>query len=92
MAEVRATRVKTAGQFFELRVPGDGRVWHTRQFAFKERRNQTVLIPYWYEPGKTWHVWAGREKTETPPLASFATMAEAKAYVGGLVDGEEAGA
>lgn len=80
---VSARRVGTE-QFFVLRVEGDERVWHTRQFAFKPRRNQPVSVPYWYEEGKTWHLWAGAEKKESPPLDSFATMGEVRARVAEL--------
>ncbi|MFE2934919.1 hypothetical protein [Streptomyces sp. NPDC059278] len=75
------------GQFFLLRVEGDERVWHTRQFAFKQRKGEPLMIPYWFEEGKAWHVWVGAEETEVPPLASFGSMSEAKEYVEGLAAG-----
>ncbi|MEV6401076.1 hypothetical protein AB0M39_40940 [Streptomyces sp. NPDC051907] len=89
MAEVRAERPDEAEggeQFFLLRAEGDDRVWHTRQFTFRTRERKPVLVPYWFEAGKTWHVWAGAERKESPPITSFATMAQVKEYIGGLVD------
>lgn len=84
MAEVSSERVPGEGQMFLIRVEGEDRVWHTRNFGFKEREKKPVMIPYWFEAGKCWHLYDGRERTDTPPLASFATMRELKAYVGGL--------
>jgi len=78
---VRAHRAGTAK--YVLEAEGHLGTWFTRQFAYKGGDGRWV--PYWYEEGKTWHVWEGDRDQETPPLASFERMGEVKEYVASLI-------
>ncbi len=77
-AEVEARRTGTA-QVFVLGVPGEEAQWCVRQWGFKPRRGR--LAPWWYTPGLTWHLYAGVSPGDGPPVASFATIGEAKLNV-----------
>lgn len=77
-------------QRYILSAPDVAQRWSVRQWASKPRASRGEFAPWWYEEGKTWHVYAGEEPGEGPPLVSCATVAEVKAYVESLVAGVRA--
>ncbi|MFC4328268.1 hypothetical protein ACFPC0_10570 [Streptomyces andamanensis] len=92
--EVRAARLPGGGQRFRLTVAGDEQVWSVRQWGFKPRAG--TFAPWWYSEGLTWHLFSGElpeggPDDAPPPLASFASMDEAKAHVLSLAGGRAAG-
>lgn len=82
-------RAASDSNVFRMRVREDPqeRVWRVQQFAFKPRKRQPVVVPYWFEEGKTWHVWAG-ESGEGPPLASFERIGGVREFVARRVGGD----
>jgi hypothetical protein len=85
------------GQRFELTATlengtEDERRWGAVQWASKPRQSRGEFAPWWYEDGRTWHLYDG-EAPEAgggelpPPKASFATLPELKDHVRALVAG-----
>lgn len=88
-----------SSQRFALTASVDGVVvdgrWAVVQWASKPRASRGEFAPWWYEEGRTWHLYEGQapqgEGELPPPKASFASMEEVKAHVRALVAGGAAG-
>lgn len=65
--------------------------WGVVQWASKPRTGRGEFAPWWYEEGRTWHLYEGElpppGEELPPPKASFASLDGVKAHVRVLVAG-----
>lgn len=94
---VDARRLGRAQRFAVTATGPDGTVderrWGVVQWASKPRPSKQQFAPWWYEEGRTWHLYegnapeAGESGELPPPKGSFASMDEVKAHIRALVAG-----
>jgi len=93
---VEASRLGRSQRFALTATDADGvvdeRRWAVVQWASKPRQSKGEFAPWWYEAGRTWHLYDGDAPQEEggelpPPKSSFASMEEVKAYIRALVAG-----
>lgn len=94
---VEARRLGRSQRFAVSATHADGvvddRRWGALQWASKPRTSKGEFAPWWYEEGRTWHLYEGDApdvkggEDVTPPQMSFASMEALQAHIRALAAG-----